>query len=149
MLKNHDHLILHAFDFSVVHAAHIGEMAERLCRDVLQAFSVINSTHSLIATISFLDTTNSALAMNEDDHEELFAYCINVKEAFNLMHVTLLHNGNQPEPPRQRALLFPDFCSSNFPGRDLLTEFDSRPWLLYVTGETVESFMTIVRTKQQ
>ena len=123
-------------------------MAERLFRDLVSAFSAIfNSTNSLIRIITFLDTNNSTLAtlVNEDE-DEMFADFIKVVEAFNLTCMTLLHNGNQPEPPRQRYLLFPDFLSSQFPGRDLLSELIIRPWLLYdMTGETVESFTSIVR----
>lgn len=102
-----------------------------------QILATISSANNCIGTLLLLD--------NEEEDLELISWMMQQLDVQHLIHMLWLLLGNQYPPPKQSVYLFPDFTSSDFPGRDVLAELLLRPWLLYnMTGETIQSFMSIV-----
>ena len=115
-------------------------------------YSALSVTNSIFSTLKVIVASQNAciealtILEEEEEDEHLTSYILDVLNCWNLILMLELHQGNQCQPPKQSVFLFPEFVSSEFEGRDLLSELVPRPWLLYsMTGETVQSFDTIIQ----
>ena len=111
-------------------------VSNNLCT-IAHVVTTVASANNGIGTLLLLE--------NEEEDIELISWIMEQLNDQHLIHMLSLLFGNQYPPPKQSVYLFPDFVCSNFAGRDLLAELQLRPWLLYhMTGETIQSFMSIV-----
>ena len=103
------------------------------------------------AILSFLRLSLSQshtyrFVLEEEEVENLAQEYLSILPRTLSVLAILLNAGNQPAPPRQRTLLFPEFIDSQFEGRDIYNDLIRRPWLMFsLTGETVESFNQVVQ----